>query len=66
MDPITLANALGFLILTGYAALKARGAEKYAKPTGNGFADHVKASLARIEHRIDRVEDKLDRKVDKS
>lgn len=49
--------------LGGYGAWKAHKAEKYAKPTGNGFAKSVKDSLARIETKVDRTEEKIDHHV---
>ena len=49
--------------LGGYGAWKARKAEKYAKPTGNGFAVSVKESLRRIEEKVDRTERKVDHHI---
>lgn len=49
--------------LGGYGAWKARKAEKYAKPTGNGFAISVKESLRRIEEKVDRTERKVDHHI---
>lgn len=46
-----------------YGAWKAKKAEKYAKPTGNGFAKKVTESLARIETKVDRTEEKIDHHI---
>lgn len=40
-------------IIAAYAAIKSGQAAKFAKPTGNGFANDVRKSLHRIEQRID-------------
>lgn len=58
-----LGEVVGLVGLGLYTAWKARKAEKYAKPTGNGFAKSVKDSLARIEQKVDRTEDKIDHHI---
>lgn len=45
------------LILGGYTAWKAHKADKQTKATGNGFAKHVRDSLARIEKKADSTHD---------
>ncbi|MFC0628537.1 hypothetical protein [Kribbella deserti] len=62
-DLQALGQALAFLALGGYTAWQSRrskneakAAKEYAKPTGNGFAQTVKDSLARIESRSERTE----------
>jgi hypothetical protein len=47
-----------------YGAWKAKKAEKYAKPTGNGFAKKVTDTLARIETKVDRTEEKIDHHIE--
>lgn len=42
-------------------AIWSRRAAKLSKPTGNGFAQTVLASLIRIESRLDTTEARLDR-----
>jgi hypothetical protein len=44
-----LGEIVGLVGLGLYTAWKARKAEKYAKPTGNGFAKHVMDDLAEIK-----------------
>lgn len=58
-----LGEIVGLVSLGGYTAWKARKAEKYAKPTGNGFAKSVKDSLARIEKAQKRTEEKIDHHI---
>lgn len=58
-----LGEIVGLVSLSGYTAWKARKAEKYAKPTGNGFAKSVKDSLARIEQKVERTEEKIDHHI---
>lgn len=41
------------LLVGSYTGWKARKAEVQTRGTGNGFADEVKDSLARIEKKID-------------
>lgn len=59
-----LGEIVGLVGLGLYTAWKARKAEKYAKPTGNGFAVSVKESLRRIEEKVDRTERKVDRHIE--
>jgi hypothetical protein len=59
-----LGEVAGLTGLGLYTAWKARKAEKYAKPTGNGFAASVKESLRRIEHKVERTEEKVDRHIE--
>ena len=41
-------------LVAAYAAIKSNQAAKYAKPTGNGFAQLVIRKLDRIDDRIDK------------
>lgn len=41
-------------LIAAYAAIKSNQAAKYAKPTGNGFAQLVLRKLDRIDDRIDK------------
>lgn len=53
-----------FVGVGGYAAWKARNADKQTKSTGNGFAKDVTNGLDRIEKKIDRTEQKIDRHLE--
>lgn len=64
----TFGSTVAFLAIGGYAAWKARGAERQTRGTGNGFAGDVTESLDRIcrkldvgDARMERIETKLDR-----
>lgn len=59
----SIGEIVGLVGLGLYTAWKARKAEKYAKPTGNGFAISVKESLRRIEEKVDRTERKVDHHI---
>lgn len=41
--------------ISTYGAVKASRAEKYSKPTGNGFAETVKSELKAIRAHVDDV-----------
>lgn len=41
-------------VIAAYAAIRSNQAAKYAKPTGNGFAQLVLRKLDRIDSRIDK------------
>jgi hypothetical protein len=56
-----LGSAVAFLLIGGVAAWKAAKAERQTRGTGNGFAQHVRESLSRIEDHGDRIDSRLER-----
>jgi hypothetical protein len=61
---------VGVVIVATYNRWEARKTRKTAEkavelsaPTGNGFAKSVKDSLARIESKVDRTEEKIDHHI---
>lgn len=63
---LALGQAIAFVLLGGYTAVKAKAAEKHAKPTGNGFADEVRFGLRDISNRVERIEKRFDDHLERS
>lgn len=60
MDSSTVQQVGGIALLLGigaYNSWQSRQAAKQTKATGNGFAKHVRESLARIERKSDATHD---------
>jgi hypothetical protein len=61
---LSLAEAVGVIVIGIGSAWFSRKAARLSEPTGNGWADHVRDALGRIEHRIDRIESRVDKLTD--
>jgi hypothetical protein len=61
---LQLAEAIGVIVIGFGSAWFSRKAARLSEPTGNGWADHVKDSLHRIESRMDRIESRVDKLTD--
>jgi hypothetical protein len=53
-------EAAVFLVVVGYAALKAHRTERQTRATGNGWAELVTTRLGSIEQGQNRIETKID------
>lgn len=48
-----------------WAGVKSSRADRQTRSTGNGFAAAVKEALENLQRSVDRLEDRLDRHIDK-